>query len=93
MSAVTALRGSTEPEPGSCAAKSASMAVEAPSTAQAGVSSLWSELLRRARATWGMAMPIKAMGPQKAVTAPERRAEALMTASRVLCMRKPMLRA
>ena len=45
----------------------------APVMAEAGRSTRWSLSSKIRRATWGIAMPMKPIGPQKAVTEPARR--------------------
>ena len=67
MSAVTELIGRLPSKEGRRAMRLQNKAKSMPRKAVAGMSSLWSLLLKRNRAMCGTANPKKAMGPQKAV--------------------------
>ena len=78
MSAVTELMGRLPSNEGRRAMRLQNKAKSMPRKAVAGMSSLWSLLLKRKRAMCGTAKPKKAMGPQKAVIRAVRKPEARM---------------
>lgn len=55
---------------GNCAIQSQSTKIIAPNKETAGINTLWLEVLNINLVTCGTAMPINAMGPQKAVITP-----------------------
>ena len=67
MRAVTELMGRLPSNEGRRAMRLQNKAKSMPRKAVAGMSSLWSLLLKRKRAICGTAKPKKAMGPQNAV--------------------------
>lgn len=65
----------------------------APVSAAAGSSVRWSASQKSMRATWGMARPIKPIGPQKAVTVPASRVVESSMSERVRRILTPIVRA
>ena len=78
MRAVTELMGRLPSKEGRRAMRLQNKAKSMPIKAVAGMSSLWSLLLKRNRAICGTARPKKAMGPQKAVMRAVRKPESKM---------------
>ena len=78
MRAVTELIGRLPSNEGRRAMRLQNKAKSMPMKAVAGMSSLWSLLLKRKRAICGTAKPKKAMGPQNAVIRAVRKPEAKM---------------
>ena len=78
MRAVTELMGRLPSKEGRRAMRLQNKARSMPMKAVAGMSSLWSLLLKRKRAMCGTAKPKKAMGPQNAVMRAVRKPEAKM---------------
>ena len=78
ISAVTELMGKLPSNEGRRAMRLQNKAKSMPMKAVAGISSLWSLLLKRKRAMCGTAKPKKAIGPQNAVMSAVRKPEANM---------------
>ena len=77
-SEVIALIGRMASEPGSCAIISKIKSKAAPSRMTMGVSSRWLAVLKSILPMCGTANPIKAIGPQNAVTVPANRLVLIM---------------
>ena len=67
MSGVTALSGIMPRLPQTWHNKQHNKATNAPMTMVAGSKRRWLSVVKRRRAKWGTAKPMKAIGPQKAV--------------------------
>mgnify|MGYP006342029093 FL=1 len=68
MSGVMALRGITPPDAGRLQIQLQSKDTAPPVSMLVGKSRDWLSVSKNIRAMWGTASPIKAMGPQNAVT-------------------------
>ncbi len=69
---VTEFIGITLREPGNWETRSLSSMMIPPAIIVPGIRMPWSDVLKSILAIWGTAMPIKPIGPQKAVTLPAR---------------------
>lgn len=87
----SALTGKTYPSPGSWEKISHNSTNTAPQSIQQGVSKRWTEVCRSPLTMCGTAMPIKPIGPVKAVVAPVNNVAERIIIQRILRTSTPIL--